>query len=671
MNQTAHLFTSEKLLEILSLSPNATAIYTGEEITIQAANDVMLGYWGKGRNVIGLPLVKAVPELEGQAFIDLLRNVWCTGESFEAKDTAAELKVGGRIRTFYFDFLYRAIRDDNGRVECILHTATDVSDRVAARQLLNEAKEQKAALDREQLLNERLAAANQELERSKGSVNALNLELESRVDNRTKALAASESRLRSLITHAPVAIGLLRGRQLIVEMANARLLQVWGKPDVVTGKPLAIVLPELQGQPFLEILDNVFTKGEPYYNPEVPCLLEHNGALKQYYFDLLYQPLKDPEGITESIFVVATDLTEQVKARREIQEAAAIQGFTIEAADVGTWRLYLDNNEFIPSPRLKTLFGFQAEEEVTYEQAVGRIPQEHRHRIENEIRKALTKGTKYNVEHPIGGLENGKPRWVRAIGKLNEEANSNRPYFSGIVIDITEQKQDEQRKSDFIGMVSHELKTPLTSLGGYIHMLELNAKKTGYDAQSTIAEKASKQVKKMTRMVHSFLTISRLTAGKIYLEIEQFDIENLVEEVVEENRIAYPGHRINFRQCKSISITADRDKIGQVITNFISNAVKYAPGNKTIDVACLEIGGEVKISVSDYGVGIKPEDKAKLFERYYRVENSLTRHVTGFGIGLYLCAEIIERHQGKIGVESVSGNGSTFYFILKYGLETQ
>jgi len=111
-------------------------------------------------------------------------------------------------------------------------------------------------------------------------------------------------------------------------------------------------------------------------------------------------------------------------------------------------------------------------------------------------------------------------------------------------------------------------------------------------------------------------------------------------------------------------IYAYHDKIGSVITNLISNAVKYSPKGKEIDIKCEVIGSRAQVSVKDEGIGLKPQDKDKVFERYYRVETNHTQHISGFGIGLYLSAEIIHRHDGEIWVESESGKGSTFYFSL-------
>jgi two-component system sensor histidine kinase VicK len=138
----------------------------------------------------------------------------------------------------------------------------------------------------------------------------------------------------------------------------------------------------------------------------------------------------------------------------------------------------------------------------------------------------------------------------------------------------------------------------------------------------------------------------------------------LLLEVVEESELTMSTHVVHTNTCDSITVYADRDKISSVVSNLLSNAVKYSPKGKNIYVNCELTNNMARVSVRDEGMGIKPEDALKLFERYYRVEASDTQHISGFGIGLYLSAEIIERHDGKIWVESEIGKGSTFYFSL-------
>jgi signal transduction histidine kinase len=123
-------------------------------------------------------------------------------------------------------------------------------------------------------------------------------------------------------------------------------------------------------------------------------------------------------------------------------------------------------------------------------------------------------------------------------------------------------------------------------------------------------------------------------------------------------------HQVLFAPVTKTLVMGDYDKIGQVIQNYISNATKYSARNSTIEVQCDQIDGNIRVSVRDQGIGIRKEDLPRLFERFYRVREIETRNISGFGIGLYLCAEVIKRHNGKIWAESKLGEGSTFYFSL-------
>ena len=138
----------------------------------------------------------------------------------------------------------------------------------------------------------------------------------------------------------------------------------------------------------------------------------------------------------------------------------------------------------------------------------------------------------------------------------------------------------------------------------------------------------------------------------------------LIENAEEETASTISSHSFVFAPVEALFVTADRNKISQVINNFISNAVKYSPANTVIHVACTMVNSMAEVSVADEGIGIRPDDLEKLFERYYRVNDTNTQAIAGFGIGLYLSAEIIQRHDGKIWVESEWGKGSTFFFSL-------
>ena len=177
-------------------------------------------------------------------------------------------------------------------------------------------------------------------------------------------------------------------------------------------------------------------------------------------------------------------------------------------------------------------------------------------------------------------------------------------------------------------------------------------------------EKVHSQVKKMTTLINGFLNTSSFEAGKIYLNEQTFEINDLLNEVVEEVTLITANHNFVVMPSPTVSVKADRDKIGQVINNFLTNAVKYSPKGKSIDISCKESNGNIQVSVKDQGIGIKPQDQEKLFDRYFRIESVQNQTISGFGLGLYLSAEIIHRHKGKVWVESEMGKGSTFYFSL-------
>jgi PAS domain S-box-containing protein len=264
---------------------------------------------------------------------------------------------------------------------------------------------------------------------------------------------------------------------------------------------------------------------------------------------------------------------------------------------------------------------------------------------------------------PLLGAD-GQYRWFlsRAVPFKND-AGEVVSWF-GTNTDVTEQKQDDQRKNDFISMVSHELKTPLTSTIGYVQVTQNRAIKKDDALTSGMMERAGKQLGKMTSMINGFLNVSRLESGKIHIDKQPFDMASLIKEVEEEHMTHVTGHRVVFSLVQPSIIVADRDKIGQVINNFISNALKYSPVNSTITVTCETEGDQIQVAVKDQGMGIPATEQPRLFERYYRVKGDHMTSISGFGIGLYLCKEIIDRHRGNIGVDSIPDNGSTFWFTL-------
>jgi len=217
------------------------------------------------------------------------------------------------------------------------------------------------------------------------------------------------------------------------------------------------------------------------------------------------------------------------------------------------------------------------------------------------------------------------------------------------------------RKDEFIGVAGHELRTPITTIKGYLQLLE---DQTTEGLTKDFIEKALRQVNKLNRLITDLLDVTRIHAGKLDYTIGPCSLTDLVKECIETVRQIHTSHVIESQLPPGdLIVMADSSKIEQVLINFLINAIKYSPGQNKIIIQVTREPGRALVSVRDLGMGIPTQHLQNIFNRYYRVSNS--QHViAGLGIGLYISKEIIDRHNGAIWVESEEGKGSTFYFAL-------
>jgi len=308
------------------------------------------------------------------------------------------------------------------------------------------------------------------------------------------------------------------------------------------------------------------------------------------------------------------------------------------------------------------IFGYR-EDEVVGQSVLLLIP-EDRHHEEPVILGRLRNGERLDHYETVRRTKDGRLIDVSLTISPIRDKEGKVIGVSKIARDISEQKQDEQRKNDFIGMASHELKTPLTSLMALVQVVQMKLKDNVDPFIPQALNKASLQARKMSSLINGFLNISRLESGKLEIIKTDFDLTELITEQLEEIRMTAGSHTFIFDQTQAITVSADQGKIGSVVSNLLSNAVKYSPKGQLITVSCAQIDNEVQVSVKDEGMGVKSNDLPRIFDRYYRASSEHIKHISGFGVGLYLCAEIIHRHDGRIWAESEKGVGSTFYFTL-------
>jgi PAS domain S-box-containing protein len=231
--------------------------------------------------------------------------------------------------------------------------------------------------------------------------------------------------------------------------------------------------------------------------------------------------------------------------------------------------------------------------------------------------------------------------------------------------------ESDKLKSDFIKMASHELKTPVTSIKGYVQLvLSALHKNEEEKPLSPSLIKLSlvnidKQVNRLTRLLSELLDLSKIETGKLELSKEVFNLNELVIDTVQDVLYSDTKHAINIFHDFGCKIYGDKDRIGQVLINLLTNAIKYSPGSDKVEVWIKQAKkGKVSISIKDYGIGIAKKYQSKIFERFYRVEDKTEQTFPGFGIGLFLAKEIVEQHEGSINFTSEKDKGSMFTVTL-------
>lgn len=229
---------------------------------------------------------------------------------------------------------------------------------------------------------------------------------------------------------------------------------------------------------------------------------------------------------------------------------------------------------------------------------------------------------------------------------------------------MAERRVQEQRKDEFISMAGHELKTPLTGLQGYTELLHLKFTRTGDQEALRTLSKMAALINRLTRLVGDLLDLSKIRAGKLPFAEESVDMDALVGEVVESLQQGGAQHRIDIEGSGQGEITGDRERLGQVLSNLLTNAMKYSPRTGQIIVRLARAHGILTVSVQDFGIGIPKAHQEKIFECFYRVSPDRDRTYPGLGMGLFIANQIVEYHGGKMRVESVEGQGSTFFFSL-------
>jgi PAS domain S-box-containing protein len=658
---TRRMEESERNLRATILqSPVAMCILRGANYVLEIANQRMYELWGRGSNeLLGRPLFEGLPEARNQGLEEPLQSVLTTGESFTAYERPVLLPRDGKIEMVYVNFVYHPFRDGDGTVSGVIAVAIDVTSQVIARKKIEE----------------------------------------------------SEQKFRSLVEQAPVAISVIQGNDYVMELVNSSMEEILQKPAAdLLQRPVFETMPETRHQGFEQLLQHVYRTGERVTANEYPLQLKRNGEMANRYVNFVYEPIKEVNGTVSGVMTVAIDVTEQVTARRRIEESSEELQLAIAVADLGTFRIDLYSGRGDYSQQVMEWFGLDRQG-ITIDEFISFIHEDDRavvaavlersYRNEDNGRHDLT----YRVVHPRERVL----RYLRSSGRTYF-ADDGKPYLLiGMIQDITAQVQYQKRLieseaelqkrvaertlelqnlnnelqrtnanlEEFAYAASHDMKEPIRKIHLFCDRLkgELNEKLT--ENQRHLFSRVENASRRMNTLIEDLLTYSTISKG--VSNLEEVDLQQKIKKVLEDLEVEIEEKNAKILVGPLPVITGHRRQMQQLFQNLISNALKYSKPGQTPQIElCSRIvdGSEVAlpllqqdaqkqyhlIEVKDNGIGFEQEDAERIFHVFTRLHGNA--EYKGTGVGLSIVKKVAENHQGFCWAEGKPGEGATFSILL-------
>ena len=666
-----------QLLSSFEESPVGIALLGGNKLTFQMANPFYSQLTGRTPDeLVGIPLLEAMPELRGQGFDKLLEQVIATGVPYIATEVAVDIVRHGRLETLYLDVTYQPRREKigTGRITGVLVVCTDVTQQVLTRQKVE----------------------------------------------------TSEAKLRSIIATAPAGVGLFVGRDLIIEMPNQTFIDIVGKGPDIEGRPLREVMPELvtENQPFLQILDDVYTSGQMYQNFGVQVNIVQQGVMTHNFYNITYTPLRDETGQVYAILDIAVDVTHEIKARQQLQQAEERLQGAIELAELSTWSLDIPRNIFTYSERFMNWLGF-SDDTKSLDEAYNPLPDEYRQSVADAITAAIQPGSSgiYRNEHPIINRLTGQVRIISAQAQVFYDADGKPAIMSGTAQDITRQRQlqlalEQQvqqrteelkrvnavlaanldqyaainealqeanslliRSNDnlerFAYVASHDLQEPLRKVQQFGDLLKSRFTNSSSD-ELVYVERMQSAASRMSTLIRDLLSFARISTQQD--TSEPVSLNEIVNTVMTdfEMVIAETGAVVDVGSLPTVF--GDPVQLTQLIQNLISNALKFSRmdgagkpvtpliqiNSQLVDAGSLPASVKpartasayYQLDITDNGIGFEEKYVDRIFQVFQRLHGK--NQFAGTGIGLAICEKVAVNHGGAITARSQPGQGTTF-----------
>jgi two-component system CheB/CheR fusion protein len=487
-------------------------------------------------------------------------------------------------------------------------------------------------------------------------------------------IAESVHRYHEMIHSSPSLIAILEGKDLVVTVANNAFLEKLGKGPGIIGKPYLDSVPELEEQGLGDYLREVYKTGKPYKAHEMPLYILREGEKELNYYNFVYQPQRDDKGNVIGVAIIANEVTAQAELNKEIKESEARYHQMTDLMPDMITNANVDGEVFYYNKGWTDFTGWDLKK-LKKQGWWKLIHPEELPTVKQNWMRAVKTENDFEMEFRILD-KNGDYKWhiSRAIPVKNDTGKI--IMWVGANTEIQKLKEEEKRKEDFLKMVSHELKTPITSIKGYTQILlsmmeDDNEIERNSQRIKPSLQRIDSQITRLTRLISEMLDVDRIKDNQLFLQKEIFHINELVKDTIEDINYAYKQTHITLKIESICHVNADKDRIGQVLINFITNAIKYSPDDKNIEIKVFQTDdNKVSVSVKDHGIGVEKKDQQNIFKQFYRVSGKNEETYAGFGIGLYLAKEIIERHNGHISMNSKKGEGSEFIFTLPVNAKT-
>jgi PAS domain S-box-containing protein len=585
-----------------------------------------------------------------------IEQVMTTGRATWYEDQYLPIMRNGGLEDVWWTYGYSPLYDDGGSIGGTLVVCQETTQRVMAER------------DRERLV---------------------------------RALEAEQARLSEVFKRAPSFIVAFRGPEMRYDFVNEAYYQLVGHRELL-GMPLLEAIPEIHGQGFKELLEEVRRTGEPWVGRQTPVLLQRtpDAPLETRYLDMVFQLLPEVEDIPSGVVAHGSDVTEHVLARREVErllaesERGRSDAEAARAASDADRRLaeQAERKLRIWADAIPTLaWTARADGHVEWYNArwyeyTGTTPEQMEgfgwqsvHDPEvlpavlERLGVSLATGEPLEITFPLRGADGVfRPFLTRSVPVRDAEGRVTGWFGTNTDVESESRLRREaegasRAKSDFLAVMSHELRTPLNAIGGYVELIEMGVHGPVTPEQRTALERIQRSQRHLLGLINGVLNYAKVDAGAVHYEVQDVPLDEILATCEALTAPQFRAKRLELRYggCDArLTARADREKTQQIVLNLLSNAVKFTEPGGQVTVDCAIAGGQVMVRVADTGRGIAAEQLERVFQPFVQVDVTLTRTKEGTGLGLAISRDLARGMGGDLTAESSEGVGSTFTLAL-------